>query len=97
MAFSISEISVEDMPISLKSGSARRRVKIIVRGTSAATTDTLNLASYVSGLAGIEGFLFQSINGAVAGTTNTWSGTTITFASHTGSGAQVLEVMGYMT
>lgn len=82
----LSEVSVEDLPVDVKNGTGKRRVKVYLRVTSAATTNTLDLATYVSNLADIEGIEYETYDGAVASTSSTWSTTTVTFAGHTGSG-----------
>ena len=87
---------VEDNVGKLENGTARQRAVVHVRGTTASVADTLNLATYLAeGVVGIEGPRFESINGAVAATSSTWSGTTITFAGHTGSGVYVGEWVVY--
>ena len=92
----ITEVSVEDMPYSRKAGTGRRRVKFVIRGTSGATTDFLNLADYVPGLSGIEGVGFHSVAGVVRTTYPTWDGTTLTFAGHTSTGVTIVEVIGFL-
>lgn len=83
----ITEISKTDLPMSLMSGSAeKRRALICIRATSAATTDTVTLATYIPGVADIEGVAWNSMNSAVSSTAVTWSTTTLTIASHAGSG-----------
>ena len=90
------EISiVEDNVGKLENGTARQRFKVHVRGTTASAVDTLNLATYISDINGIEGPSFEAIDGAVAATSSTWSSTTITFAGHTGSGVYVGEWVVY--
>ena len=82
------EISiVESTVCKVENGTGRRRFKVYVRGTTAGTGDTLNLATYLEGgISGIEGPTMETIDEAAAATASTWSGTTITFAGHTGSG-----------
>jgi hypothetical protein len=86
------------MPSTVKYGSTERRLtKIYVEVTSAATSNTLNLATYVPNLAAIVA-ISEMLDGAQnGGTANTWSTTTITLAGHAGSGVWVLEVLGYYT
>jgi len=91
------EISVEDFPLSVVNGTGRRRAKILVRATSGATSNTLDLSTYVSNLAGIEGVNEWLDGAANGGTASTWSGTTITYAGHAGSGVWVQEVTGYFS
>lgn len=92
----ITEISTEDLPMSVQNGTGRKRLKVFVRGTSAAVTDTLDLSTYVKGLAGIEGLSSQSVAGATAATSATFSGTTITFAGHASTGVTSLEATCYL-
>lgn len=89
----ITEISMEDAPVNVVTGTAQRRATAHIRCTSAATTDTLNLATYEPNIADILGFTYQILDGAdiTSGTAspnadNTWSTSTITFAAHAGSG-----------
>lgn len=83
----LTEIAVTDIPISLRSGTApKRRAIVILRCTSAATTNTLNLATYVPEIADIEGIAWKTVADAVMATSPTWSTTTVTFAGHSGSG-----------
>lgn len=90
------EISIVESNVGkLENGTARQRFTVHVRGTTASATDTLNLATYISDINGIEGPRFESIAGAVAATSSTWSSTTITFAGHTGSGVYVGEWVVY--
>lgn len=92
----ITEISKDDFPSTIVSGTdERRRIGITIRATSAAITDTLDLSTYFPDLTGIEGFSFQSVAGADAATSVTWTGTTITFAGHTGNGITVLKAQAY--
>lgn len=93
----ITGIQVHNFPSSIVQGTTERRlVKIYVDCTSAATNNTLDLSSYVSGLSAITN-VNEALDGAQnGGTANTWSGTTLTFAGHAGSGVWKLEVLGYM-
>jgi hypothetical protein len=93
----LTEVSYEDAPYTTKNGTGRRRIKFIVRVTSAAADNTLDVSAYIPNLGGIEGFDFEAIDGAAAATKVTWTGTTITFAGHTGSGVTVLKGTGYYT
>jgi hypothetical protein len=88
-----------NIPTTIDSGTAEKRyVEVMVEATSAATSDTLNLATYVPGLAGIVGLTYVTLDGAhvdKAATANTWSGTTVTFAGHSGSGVWKLGVRAH--
>jgi hypothetical protein len=92
----ITEISVKDMPMVLNYGTHKKRVMILVRVTTSAVTETLNLATYVPGLQDIEGLTFQTNDDAVNATTATWSTTTLTFAGHAGGGVVEMGVIGTM-
>jgi len=95
----ITEISKQELKSSLMQGTAqKRRVLVFVRCTSAANTDTLDLSSYVTGVADIEGVLSETLDNAVnGGTANTWSTTTLTFAGHAGSGVWEMAVLCNLT
>jgi hypothetical protein len=95
-ALSLTTIQNFNKPSTLKYGTAEKRlVDIYVECTSAATANTLNLATYLPGLAGILG-VQEYLDGAKnGGTANTWSTTTITFAGHAGSGVWKLFVTGH--
>jgi len=92
----ITGIQVHNYPSSIVQGTTERRLaKIYVDCTSADAADTLDLSSYVSGLSQIVG-VSEWLDGAQnGGTANTWSGTTITFAGHAGSGVWKMEVLAY--
>lgn len=92
-AVTVTEISKTDLPFDRMSGTGLRRAIVAIRYTSANTSDTLALASYIPNLADIEGVIWDSMNSAVAATKITWSTTTITAAGHTGSGVGELGLM----
>lgn len=80
----ITELSVTDLPFNNRYGTAKRRALVALRffGSS---TDTLDLSSYVPGIADIEGVMWNSI-GSVKGTSYpTWSTYTLTAANCTTS------------
>jgi hypothetical protein len=78
---------VEDNFGKVENGTGRRRATVHIRGTTASTGDTLDLSTYLlSGVSGIEGPRVETVDEAVAATASTWTGTTLTFAGHTGSG-----------
>lgn len=95
----ITGIQVHNFPTSIVEGTAEKRlVQIYVDCTSAGSSDTLDLSSYVDGLQGIAAIQGNSLDGADASndtTLNTWSGTTITFDGHAGSGVWDLVVLAY--
>lgn len=81
-AITVTEISWEDIPQVLATGTPSRRVKIYFRGTVAAGgAGTHNLATNIPGLADIEGVVYcTDDNAAQVATDVTWSTTTITVA-----------------
>lgn len=87
------------VPSTVKYGTGEKRLtKLYVEATSTANTDTIDFSTYVSGLSGIIGIEANSLDAADASndtTLNTWSGTTITFAGHGGSGVWKFTVAAY--
>lgn len=76
------------------SGTAERRlVRVYIEATSTGTSDTTNIATYVPEAAAIMGVIWEEVAGAASATKNTWSGTTLTYAGHAGSGVWAMEVM----
>lgn len=96
-AVTLTELSVADLPFDVKSGTPKRRLLVSIRYTSAGSSDTLDLSSYITGVADIEGVVWDSIDSAVAATNITWSTYTITAAGHTGSGVGELGVIVNLT
>lgn len=92
-AVTLTELSVTDLPFEVKSGTFKRRALVAIRYTSAGSSDTLALSTYVPGVADVEGIVWDSIDSAAAATAITWSTTTITAAGHTGSGVGELGVI----
>lgn len=79
----ITEISVSDLPMSILSGSAeKRRALVAIRYTATGVTNTIALATYVPGVADIEGVVWDTHGDAVSGTALTWSGGTATTAGY---------------
>jgi len=69
---------------------------VYVDVTTTATSDTIDLDSYVDGgINGILGVVMQTLDGAVAATAPTWSGTTVTTAGYAGSGGEKLAFLVY--
>ena len=95
-AVTLTEGSKEDVPMSLVSGTGRRRAKFYVRTTTGGAGDTFDVSTLIPNSAGIEGISTQSIDGAEAATSVTWSTNTITFAGHTGSGVTTIEGTVYL-
>jgi len=95
----ITEISTYDKPGQKVSGTGKRRVNAIIRATSAASADTLDLATYISVFGAVDSLNSQMIDGtvAVSGSSNTYATTIVTFAGHGGSGVWILDVTGTMT
>lgn len=96
-AVTVTEISSEDMPMNLESGTGKRRKKLYIRGTSTTTGDTLDLTSYVSNLSDVEGVFYNTVDNASVTTYPTWSTTTVTMAQHTGSGVLELGLIVNLT
>jgi len=82
----ITEISTMDLPNDLDEGTAqKRRVLVAIRYTSAAADNTITLATYLPGVADVEGVVWDSMDSAITATAVTWSTTTITTAGDAGS------------
>lgn len=82
--------------LTLNYGTSVREWRIVVIDvTSTATSNTLNIATYVQNCSGIGCILGQAIDGETAATSATWSSTTLTLAGHTGSGVTNLAVLVY--
>lgn len=98
-AATVTLIQEHHQPYTVKSGTAEKRLtKIYVEATSAGTSDTLDLSTYLDGLSGIVAIEGNSLDAADASndtTLNSWSGTTITFAGHAGSGVWKMSVLAY--
>lgn len=86
-----------NMPSTVDYGTGERRlVKIYIEVTSTATSNTLDVSTYVSGLSALVSIDAEMLDGAInGGTANTWSTTTLTMAGHAGSGVWVLVLTGY--
>jgi len=90
----ITEISTTDLPFNLMSGAAgagKRRQLVAIRATAAAATDTITLATYLPGVADVEGIAWNTIQNAVSVTAVTWSTTTVTAANMV-AGKTLLEL-----
>ena len=77
-AITVTELSREDLPTNVISGTGKRRIRLYLRATTATANETLDLATLVPDLADIEGIVFQTDDGAIAAANWTWSTTTIT-------------------
>lgn len=75
--------------------SPRRYFSVVLQGTAAAATDTLDLSSQFSGVSGIVGPRVESSNGITATNDSTWSGTTVTFAATPAGGSYEGEWLVY--
>jgi len=78
-------------------GSAARRLRdVYIECTSTATSNTIDLDTYVDGdISGIAGVKMSTVDGAVDTTYPTWSSTTLTLAQHAGSGGCKMIVTVY--
>ena len=81
MTATITEISTEAFPCSLKSGTGKKRVMIFFRSTTASSGSAVNLSTYVDGLADIEGVVYVTSGNAASGSAGTWSTVTYTLAA----------------
>jgi len=86
-AITVTEMSREDLPVNVLSGTGKRRARIYLRATTATANETCNLATYIPNLADIEGIVYETDDGAVAATAGTWS--TLVY---TNSVAGVMEI-----
>ena len=80
-AITITEFSREDLPVNVISGTGKRRSRIYLRFTSAFVGETTDLAATDASIADIEGIVYETDDGAAvntAGTSATWSTTTLT-------------------
>ncbi len=89
-AITPTEITVEDIPGYNKNGTGKRRARIYMRGTAVTNGGSFALATYVPGLADIEGVVFDTDDGAVGSVTPTWSTTTLTV--HTDGDTEVCVI-----
>lgn len=64
----------------------KRFAEIEIVATTTATSNTYDISGALPAASAIVGPVLETIDEAVAATASTWSGTTITFASHAGSG-----------
>ena len=89
-------VQEHNTPTSIKYGTAERRMThIYIEVTSTATSDTLDISTYVPNVSAIVGINEWLDGAANAGSANTWSGTTITMAGYAGSGVFVLDILAY--
>jgi hypothetical protein len=93
MTVSVTAVQEANLPSDLESDvsgvDGERLAHVYIQCSTTATGDTLDLSDYagLDDLDSILGFEMQSLDGAnITATTNTWSGTTITFDAHSGSG-----------
>jgi len=86
------------MPSTVRYGSSPKRLTLLyVDCTSARVEDFLTLATYVPGITGIIAIESSTQDGADVSnsTVNTFSGSTLTFAGHSGSGVWDLTILAY--
>ena len=77
-AATITEISYEDVPLSVITGTGLRRQKLNIRATvDAGGSNTIDLATYVPNIKDIEGIEYITQDGVV-GTSPTWSTAVLT-------------------
>jgi len=73
----LTELSTADLPCDTVYGTSKRRVLVHIRGVSTGN-DTLDLSSYITGVADIEGLMYQTSDNAQFSSTATWSTYTLT-------------------
>jgi len=81
VAATITELSIEEFPITVQSGTYKRRARLYIRCPSGSTSSTIALTTYVPGVADVEGVVFETDTNVVEGTASTWSTYTITISS----------------
>jgi len=90
------EVSVTDLPMSVKSGTGKRRALVVVRLTSEGTADTIGIGNFLDGFSSIEGLMWDTVAGSVAPTSTTFAGgTSLTTAQ--GAGAYEMGVWVNLT
>lgn len=90
------EVSVTDFPIDKKYASSVktfRRQIVAIRGTATATTDTINIATYVPDVQDIEGVVWNTMNNTQGTAFPTWSTTTLTLANYGSPGTMELGIL----
>lgn len=82
-AVTVTECSVENIPLSYTYGTPKRRVRIYIRCTAGNGDQTLALTTYVSGIADVEGITYSTVDDTVASYASalTWSTYTVTVVS----------------
>jgi hypothetical protein len=75
------EVTVKNVPATVQYGTSSRRCIVFLRCVAGSTSSTVNLATYVPGLADIEGILYETDANAKEATASTWSTTTVTISS----------------
>lgn len=64
----------------------KRYIQVEIQATTTATSNTYDISDDIPQASGIVGPVLETVDEAVAATASTWSSTTVTFASHAGSG-----------
>jgi uncharacterized protein (UPF0333 family) len=73
--------------VDLISGTTNKNYMLVeIHATTTANSNTYDISGDISAVSGIVGPVVETIDEAVAATASTWSGSTVTFAGHTGSG-----------
>lgn len=76
------EISYSDIPGTVQTGTSSRRVFVHLRYTTLlGGGSTINLATYIPGLADIEGIVYETDANVAEGTASTWSTSTLTIST----------------
>lgn len=94
----ITSIQHKDLSMNIDSGTSERRLcQVDIKVTSAGTSDTLDLSTYISGFSTILGIMSNSLDGADASndtTLNTFATSILTTAGHAGSGVWDITLLG---
>lgn len=80
-AATITELSYSDIPATLASGTASRRVMVHFIAQTNSPSSTINIATYIPGVADIEGVFYSTTGGLATSTAHTWSTSTLTIGS----------------
>ena len=64
----------------------KKYIQVEIQATTTGTSNTYDISGDIPAASGIVGPVLETVDEAVAVTASTWSGTTVTFAGHTGSG-----------
>lgn len=83
-AATITELSYSDIPGTRASGTAKRRLMVHFIAQANSPASTINIATYIPGVADIEGIMYETDGGAESQTASTWSTSTLTVGTYVG-------------